>query len=382
MSHPSSPQQDNSTNTTEAPTDPPTNPPTDPPVPFGPYTVTYKIEYADEDCFMQENLKVMEGSGYRYVFDYIVPESIRTELTVQDDITRGDYYSVQEVMELAVDNNSDIYFSVLYKGSDMGYFVKGIGEIRSNIDCMWFFYYRAPNMEYPFLKTFGVSKFDAEPNSTIVMRYQYPPIHAVYYEIEFPHPTNCTLDQVPRPEPLTISLYFGAPNYTYSVQKVMELAVDMDPSYEFIVTYYGKRRGYEIDAINGTENHDECTWHFFYIPPRTARESANNYTNISYFNVEANSTILMSFQVLPKPPPEPTEAPTEEPTPSSSSALPLPEPTETPTASSTPSEPEDTSSPTTLPMMTTSSESGSVVPLINKFALILSLIACAVYSLL
>ena len=350
-------------------------------MPYGPYTVTYSVEYADEDCFMKDNLTIMEGSGSRFVFDYNVPDGITTDLTLQDDITVGVSYSVQHVMEVAVDNHSnELYFSVLYTGNETGYFVKGIGKIRSTADCMWFLYYRAPSMEYPFLKSLGVSEFVAEPNSTVVMRYQYPPIHAVYYEIDFPHRTNCTLQEVPRPDPLIISLYFGAPNYTYTVQKVMELAVDQNPSYQFLVTYYGRRRGYEIDAINGTENHDDCSWHFFYIPPRTARESAKNYSNISHFTVEANSTILMSFQIIDRPP-LPTEPPTDPPTsspaplPSSEPASPSETPTEPPTTPSPDTPSPDPPSSSMLPMPTVGGPSAAGTHFVDYFALLFALIA-------
>lgn len=392
------PTQQNSSNATEATdatTAPTTLAPTQAPTapPYGPYTVTYRVEYADADCFMKEEMTIMEGSGMRFIFDYDVPDEMSTELTLQDDITAGVSYTVQDVMEVAVDNFTEhLYFSVLYTGNATGYFVKGIGGVRSNPDCMWFLYYRGPNMEYPFLRSYGVSEFIAEPNSTVVMRYQYPPIHAVYFEVDFPHVANCSVENPIYLEPLTISLYFGAPNYTYTVQRVMELAVDMEPSYQFLVTYYGRRRGYEVQAINGTENHDDCSWHFFYIPPRTARESASNYSNISYFTVEANSTILMSYQIIERPPPPTTQPPPPEPSTdplpsSSSSSSPTPAPTsadtpfpstEDPTTQTT--EPTQASPTPAIPTMKTGRGAG--VPLrMDSVALILALFACLVYSM-
>ena len=302
---------------------------------------------------MRVNKSDMMGNTTVYMLDYDVPDPINTIIILQDSITPGLDYSVQDVMEAAVDDDPSLFFSVLYTGSSSGYFVRAVRGLKSNTDCMWFLYYRAPNMMFPFLKSRGVSHFTAEPNSTVVMRYQYPPVHEVHYEIYFPH-VNCS-ETLPRPPPLDISLYFGAPNYTYTVQKVMELAVDIDPSYEFIVTYRGKSRGYEIDAINGTENNALCTWHFFYLPPRVPREEAILETNISYFEVDANSTIIMSFQVLEvveitTEPPE-----TEEPTPESTSEAPTePSPSPSPSPPTDPPLPpvEPSSSRITIPMPT------------------------------
>ena len=365
-----SPSSQNATNdTTECPTDPP---PPDPPTYYGPYNVMYDIEYPDQDCFGLINRTMSVNNETTWMLVYDVPNPFTTTVELQADITHGVTYVVQDVLETAVDENSDVFFSVTYTGSVTGYFVRAIKGLRSNNNCKWFLYYKAPNVPYPFLRSTGVSLFTAEPNSTVVMRYQYPPVHHVFYELYFPH-VNCTDPDLPRPAPLNISLYFGAPNYTYTVQKVMELAVDMDRSYEFTVTYYGKSRGYEIDAINGTDNHEKCVWHFFYLPARTPREQATMQSNISYFNVEANSTIIMSFQERPTIEP-PTEPPTDPPEPS-----PTPEPTgppvppmETPTATPTPDTPG-----TTLPPMP--SRSGAPKLAVGILAHVLSLAICLAY---
>jgi hypothetical protein len=348
---------------------------TEPPMPFGEYMVDYDIEYPDEDCFMLMNMTIMDGNTTKYELDYAVPESLYTTIILQDSITLGIDYTVQDVMEAAVDNDPDLFFSVLYTGSDTGYFVRAVSGLKSNADCMWFLYYRAPNMLYPFLKSYGVSHFPAEPNSTVVMRYQYPPIHEVHYELYFPH-VNCS-EFLPRPEPLDIKLYFGAPNYTYTVQEVMELAVDIDPSYEFIVTYYGKRRGYEIDAINGTENNSLCTWHFFYLPARVPRMEAILSGNISYTTVEANSTIIMSFQVEDKPEPS-TDPPTEEPTPESTSVAPSSSsPSPSPTEITLP--PEETEETSSIPMPSASPTNNGVKTAATRLLVLLTLITLFVY---
>ena len=303
---------------------------------------------------------------------YDVPDPAEQTVQLQDDITHNVLYSVQDVMETAVDEDISLAFTVTYTGRETGYFVKGIRRLRSNADCMWFLYYRAPEVPYPFFQSKGVSVFSAEPNSTVVMRYQYPPVHHVFYELYFPH-VNCTGYDPPTLDPLKISLYFGAPNYTYSVQTVMELAVDMDRSYEFTVTYFGKRRGYEIDAINGTENHEDCKWHFFYLPPRVARESATESHNITYFNVEANSTIIMSFQEVEKlePPPEPSPSP--DPVSSSAPAGMDPSPTPPPPMETTV---------ITLPMPTNTPDSAASLTLVGgRFTLaMLSIAACLTYT--
>lgn len=352
--------------TTESPTDPP---PPDPPTYFGPYNVYYDIEYPDQDCFALINVTMTANNETTWMLQYAVPMPYTATIELQTDITHGVTYVVQDVLETAVDEDDSVFFGVTYTGSTTGYFVRAIRGLRSNNNCMWFLYYKAPDIPYAFLKSTGVSLFTAEPNSTVVMRYQYPPVHHVLYELYFPH-VNCTPPDLPRPAPLNISLYFGAPNYTYTVQKVMELAVDMDRSYEFSVTYYGKSRGYEIDAINGTDNHEKCVWHFFYLPTRTPRERATMQSNISYFNVEANSTIIMSFQELPDPPTEPPTDPTTDPEPSPS---PSPSPTGAPVPPmESPTEPPSTD-PTTLPPMTTSTRSGALKLAVGILAHVLSL---------
>ena len=323
----------------------------------------YELDFPDADCFMQVNRSMGEGNETTYELVYDVPLAAMLEIQLQEDITHGVTYTVQDMMETAVDDDSSLYFSVTYTGSDTGYFVRAVRGLKSNSDCMWFLYYRAPDSIYPFLKSKGVSVFAAEPNSTVVMRYQYPPVHQVYYEIYFPH-DNCTDRSLPRPAPLNISLYFGAPNYTYTVQKVMELAVDSDPSYEFTVTYYGKSRGYEIDIINGTENADNCAWHFFYQLPRTPRAEATAEGNISYFHVDANATIIMSFQNKPKIEIEPS---------------PVPEPSPSPSATPLPTM-ESPGSTTPMPAGTTP-DSGSPIPVENITLLLLSLFVCLLYLL-
>lgn len=330
----------------------------------------YEIQYPDQDCFALINVTMTENNETSWMLVYDVPNPYTQSVELQMDITHGVTYAVQDVMETAVDEDSSVFFGVTYTGSATGYFVRAIRGLRSNNDCKWFLYYRAPNSPYPFLKSTGVSLFTAEPNSSVVMRYQYPPVHHVFYELYFPH-VNCTDPNLPRPAPLNISLYFGAPNYTYTVQKVMELAVDIDRSYEFTVTYYGKSRGYEIDAINGTDNHDKCAWHFFYLLPRTPREQATLRTNISYFNVEANSTIIMSFQELPiiepEPEPEPEPSPSPSPTPSPT-GTPVP-PVETPTP-----EPPSTMS---IPMPTPSRAAPTLT--LGTLTHVVSLAVCLAY---
>ena len=354
--------------TNETTVSPSTDPPTKPPVYYGPYRVTFELDFPDEDCFMKIAMN-LNGTN-ETILVYNVPDPAEQTVQLQDDITHNVHYSVQDVMETVVDKDISLAFTVTYTGSETGYFVKGIRKLRSNADCMWFLYYQAPEVPYPFFQSKGVSIFSAEPNSTVVMRYQYPPVHYVFYEIYFPH-VNCTEYDLPRPDPLKISLYFGAPNYTYSVQTVMELAVDMDRSYEFTVTYFGKKRGYELDAINGTENHEDCKWHFYYLPPRVAREKATQSYNITYFNVEADSTIIMSFQELEKLKTPPTPSSSASPV-SSSPAGTDPSPTPTP--------PPIVETPT-LPMPTSQ---GGATPLTlaggRLMLAVLSIAACLTYT--
>ena len=43
---------------------------------------------------------------------------------------------------------------------------------------------------------------------------------------------------------------------------IMERAVEMSRSYQFVVTFVGEM-GYKIDSVNGTSSGERCKWHLF-----------------------------------------------------------------------------------------------------------------------
>ena len=92
-----------------------------------------------------------------------------------------------------------------------------------------------------------------------------------------------------RPPPLTLVVPCGS-----SVQQLMEVAVNADPSYRFTVTYTGSAVGYTIDAINGTENSDPCFWFFYYQIPGGDPILNESITN---FIIPSNRTqVIMRYQ--------------------------------------------------------------------------------------
>ena len=338
-------------------------------MPYGPYIVEYKVQYPDEDCFMILSPAV-----------YDMPNEVCVMITLQGDITIGEYYFVQDVMESAVETNPDLLFSVYYAGSDM-YFVRALGNTSDTEDCMWYLYYKAPDEGYPLLQTTSVSKFIAEPNSTVVMSYKFPTIHQVHYKLEFPisPPENCSISASPRPGPLTLNLTFTPPANMYSVLRIMEVAADMDPSYKFLVTYWGKIIGYTIDAINGTANNPLCVWEPLYLPTRRARNEADG-KDLS-FEVAANSTVIMNFKVLPLPPASPEPSSSSVPPVQSSTPVvmsPSPDPTSPGPEPSTSTRPPVPTS-TRIPTMTPTNAATTTVA--DNVILLLSIVACLVILL-
>ena len=141
-------------------------------------------------------------------------------------------------------------------------------------------------------------------NCSLISNYQ------VDYSLEFPQ-ANCSGGNESlgsRPPPLTLVIPCGS-----SVQRVMEIAVDADPSYRFTVTYTGSTVGYTIDTINGTENNDPCFWFFYYQIPGQDPILNESITN---FIVPSNRTqVIMRYQTTPVPSPSPSPLPSPSPSP-------------------------------------------------------------------
>lgn len=127
--------------------------------------------------------------------------------------------------------------------------------------------------------------------------------YQVDYSLEFSE-ANCSGGNESlhsRPSPLTLVVPCGS-----SVQRVMEVAVNANPSYQFTVTYTGGAVGYTIDAINGTENSDPCFWFFYYQIPGGDPILNESITN---FIVPSNRTqVIMRYQTIPSPSPTATDS--------------------------------------------------------------------------
>ena len=113
------------------------------------------------------------------------------------------------------------------------------------------------------------------------------------------------------PDPLSIELE-NASTVTYVVQHVMELGADANPGYKFTVTYCDRSTGYTINVLSGLEAADDCQWYLFYQAPEKDELEYQQNARISYFVVEPNSTVILSYEsepIVPSPQPSPSATP-------------------------------------------------------------------------
>ena len=111
------------------------------------------------------------------------------------------------------------------------------------------------------------------------------------------------------PEPVSVLLE-NANSTTYTVQNVMELAADTSNRYKFTVTYTDKTTGYTIDVLSGLEQAEDCEWYLFYRAPGKEEPSYQEGARISFFVVQPNSTVVLSYEPEQTVPPEPSPTPT------------------------------------------------------------------------
>ena len=94
--------------------------------------------------------------------------------------TDTSYYTLQEVMEAATDQDESYQFSLLYPNEEDGYLLEGINGTDEAGDCRWFLYYQGPGEGEPTLlhdsatseEQLQVELIEVEPNSTVVLCYQ------------------------------------------------------------------------------------------------------------------------------------------------------------------------------------------------------------------
>ena len=94
----------------------------------------------------------------------------------------------------------------------------------------------------------------------------------------------------------------------------MEYAADANNAYKFTVTFSDKETGYTIDVLAGLATAEDCQWFLFYGTPEQEEIEYLPDALISYFVVEANSTVVLSYEPEPVVPPEPSPSPTPAPT--------------------------------------------------------------------
>ena len=111
------------------------------------------------------------------------------------------------------------------------------------------------------------------------------------------------------PDPVSVLLE-DANSTTYTVQSVMECAADTSSRYKFTVTFTDKTTGYTIDILSGLERAEDCDWYLFYRAPGEAKPEYQRDAKISYFVVQPNSTVVLSYEPEPVLPPEPSPTPT------------------------------------------------------------------------
>lgn len=121
------------------------------------------------------------------------------------------------------------------------------------------------------------------------------------------------------PAPVTVEL----DDSSSTVQDVMELGADDNTEYQFTVTYYNRSTGYEINAVSGVWEEDDCQWYLFYQAPEVDAPQFQRGARISKFMVEANSTVVLKYQPPPAIPPSPTPSPTPMATDDDDSAPPI-----------------------------------------------------------
>ena len=100
-----------------------------------------------------------------------------------------------------------------------------------------------------------------------------------------------------------------------TVQDVMEVAADNNSLYQFTATFFNRSTGYVIDAVSGIPVREDCLWLLYYQAPEEMEPLFQRDARISYFRVEANSTVVLSYRDLPPIPLSPSPTPTPTPTP-------------------------------------------------------------------
>ena len=93
-----------------------------------------------------------------------------------------------------------------------------------------------------------------------------------------------------------------------NAQRVMELAADSNPSYQFTSTYVGSPYGYRIDAINGTYETDKCLWLLYYQAPGQPLVQFTDMGVTNFYITADGGSLIFRYRTLP-PLPSPTPTP-------------------------------------------------------------------------
>lgn len=93
----------------------------------------------------------------------------------------------------------------------------------------------------------------------------------------------------------------------------MEIAADSDNRYRFTVTFIDFATGYVIDTILNLMTADDCSWFLFYQAPDELEPQYKPNALISFFVVEPNSTVVLSYEAEPTVPPVPSPSPSPNP---------------------------------------------------------------------
>ena len=117
--------------------------------------------------WVDNNCSTINASNNSFTF----PASITVELEKLSTMK----YVVQDIMELAADENPQYQFTVTYYNRSTGYIIDILSDIAVAEDCQWLLFYQPMGQSEFVYKMEGISFFVVEPNSTVALSYQPPP---------------------------------------------------------------------------------------------------------------------------------------------------------------------------------------------------------------